>query len=299
MSTDFVNRDMEQQCRELNLKAYDQIYNIRRKSIIKRWVLGFFLFTIFLLFLPWTQNIRARGSVTTLRQEQRPQQLPTIIPGKVVKWHIKEGDFVKKGDTLVEIAEVKDDYLDPQLLKRTEEQINAKQQAVESYRSKVISSAQQIDALNSGRTLKLSELDNKINQQLMKIRADSMDVLAAINDFNIKSEQFRRQKVMYDSGLVSLVQLEQRNQASQEASAKKTSAEIKFSNSRQEYLRLQIEKNGELQQYTEKISKAEADRFQSLSQMQTGDGELAKLQNQYMNYNIRNGLYTIRAPQNG
>ena len=299
MSTDFVNRDMEQQCRELNLKAYDQIYNIKRKSIIKRWVLGFFLLTIIILFLPWTQNIRARGSVTTLRQEQRPQQLPTIIPGKVVKWHIKEGDFVKKGDTLVEIAEIKDDYLDPQLLKRTEEQITAKQQAVESYRSKVNSAAQQIEALNSGRTLKLSELDNKINQQLMKIKADSMDVLAANNDFNIKSEQFRRQKVMYDSGLVSLVQLEQRNQAFQEVSAKKTSAEIKFSNSRQEYLRLQIEKNGELQQYTEKISKAEADRFQSLSQMQSGDGEVAKLQNQYMNYNIRNGLYTIRAPQNG
>jgi multidrug resistance efflux pump len=126
-----------------------------------------------------------------------------------------------------------------------------------------------------------------------------MDVLAATNDFNIKSDQLRRQKVMYDSGLVSLVQLEQRNQAFQEASAKKASAEIKFGNSRQEYLRLQIEKNSALQEYTEKISKAEADRFQSLSQVQSGDGDVAKLQNQYMNYNIRNGLYTIRAPQNG
>ncbi len=299
MATDFVNLSMEQQCRDLNLKAYDQIYHIRRKHVIKKWVMGFFVLITIILFLPWTQNIRARGSVTTLRQEQRPQQLPTIIPGKVVKWHIREGDFVKAGDTLVEIAEIKDDYLDPQLLKRTEEQINAKQLAVQSYRQKVNAAAAQIEALNSGRQLKLSELDNKINQQLMKIRADSMEVLAAGNDFNIKSEQFRRQKVMYDSGLVSLVQLEQRNQAFQEASAKKTSAEIKFSNSKQEYLRLQIEKNGELQAYTEKISKADADRFQSLSQMQSGDGELAKLQNQYMNYNIRNGLYTIRAPQDG
>ncbi len=299
MSTDFVNQNMEQQCRKLNLQAYDQIYRIRKKSEVKKWVAGFLLIVIIILFLPWTQNIRARGSVTTLRQEQRPQQLPTIIPGKVVKWHIKEGDFVKAGDTLVEISEIKDDYLDPQLLKRTQEQIIAKQQAVESYKSKVGSAGSQIEALNAGRTLKFSELDNKINQQEQKIRSDSMDVLAAANDFNIKSEQFRRQKVMYDSGLVSLVQLEQRNQAFQEASAKKISAEIKYSNSRQEYLRLKIEKNGEMQQYAEKISKAEADRYQSLSQMQSGDGEVAKLQNQYMNYNIRNGLYTIRAPQNG
>lgn len=299
MATDFVNRDMEQQCRELDLNSYDKIYLIHRKSVVKRWVLGFFLLLIIIMFLPWTQNIRARGMVTSLRQEQRPQQLPTIIPGKVAKWHIQEGDFVKQGDTLVEITEIKDDYLDPQLLKRTEEQITAKQQAVQSYRSKVNAASQQIDALYSGRTLKLSEIDNKINQQLMKIKSDSMDVLAANNDFSIKSKQFARQKVMYDSGLVSLVQLEQRNQAYQEAFAKNTSAEIKFNNAKQEFLRLQIEKNSELQLYAEKISKTEGDRFQSLSQIQSGDGEVAKLRNQYMNYNIRNGMYTIRAPQNG
>ena len=48
------------------------------------------------LFLPWTQNIRATGTVTTLYQDQRPQQLNAIIPGRIVKWYVKEGDFVKK-----------------------------------------------------------------------------------------------------------------------------------------------------------------------------------------------------------
>lgn len=134
---------------------------------------------------------------------------------------------------------------------------------------------------------------------MMKIRSDSADLVAAINDLNIKQEQFKRQKVMYDSGLVSLTQLEQRNQALQDASAKKMSAEIKLSNARQELLRLKIERNGEMQQYAEKISKAEGDRFQSLSQIQTGQGEIAKLENQFMNYNIRSGLYTLIAPQDG
>jgi multidrug resistance efflux pump len=123
--------------------------------------------------------------------------------------------------------------------------------------------------------------------------------MAANNDFNIKKEQLRRQQVMYDSGLVSLVQLEQRNQAYQEAYAKKTSAEIKYGNTRQEQMRLQIERNGEIQQYLEKISKAEGDRYQALSQMQTGEGEIAKLRNQLSNYSIRNGLYTVTAPQDG
>jgi multidrug efflux pump subunit AcrA (membrane-fusion protein) len=299
MAIDFINREMESQFEKLDLQSYDKIYRIRKQSNVKRWVISFVVALLVILFLPWTQNIRARGSVTTLRQDQRPQQFPTIIPGRVVKWHVKEGDYVKKGDTLVQIGEIKDDYLDPQLLKRTEEQLQAKKSANESYQGKVKATGDQITALLDARDLKLSELDNKVNQQVMKIRSDSADLVAATNDLNIKQEQFKRQKVMFDSGLVSLTQLEQRNQALQDASAKKMSAEIKLSNARQELLRLRIERNGEMQQYAEKISKAEGDRFQSLSQIQTGQGEIAKLENQYMNYNIRSGLYTLISPQDG
>ena len=299
MNIDFLNEDIEHHSKAHDLKAYERVYMISRQSNVRRWVFGTLLGILVILFLPWTQNIRARGAVTTLYQDQRPQEIPTIIPGKVARWYVKEGDFVKAGDTIIQLTEIKDDYLDPQLLDRTREQLEAKSQAIESYRSKTGTAEQQVVALRQGLDLKVRDMDNKINQQLLKIRSDSMDLMAASNDFNIKSEQFRRQKVMYDSGLASLVQLEQRNQAFQESSAKRTSAEIKFNNSKQEYIRLQIERNGEIQQYLEKISKAEGDRFTALSQIQTGEGEVAKLRNQYSNYSVRSGLYTITAPQSG
>ncbi len=69
---------------------------------------------------------------------------------------------------------------------------------------------------------------------------------------------------MYDSGLVSLTQLEQRNMSFQNAIAKKTSAEIKFMNAKQELGILQLELNGAIQDYNEKISKASGDKYQSL-----------------------------------
>jgi multidrug efflux pump subunit AcrA (membrane-fusion protein) len=299
MALDFINKDMEQQCKDLELKSYSNIYQIYRQSSVGKWASWFIVVLVIIIFLPWTQNIRARGSVTTLKQQERPQQIPTQIGGRVAKWHVNEGDYVKQGDTLVQITEVKDEYLDPALLQRTEEQINAKQLANQSYENKATTAGQQITALMMSRDLKISELENKINQQVMKIRSDSAELVATQNDFSIKTEQFKRQRVMYDSGLASLVQLEQRNQALQEATAKKMSAEIKLSNAKQELLRLRIERNGEIQQYAEKISKAEGDRFQSISQIQTGQGEIAKLKNQYMNYNIRNSLYTLTAPQDG
>jgi len=284
---------------EQHLKSYDTIFMVHHRSKIRRWFYAALISSFFMLFLPWTQNIRAPGAVTTLMQEHRPQDIPTIIPGRVLKWHVREGDIVRQGDTIVQLAEIKDDYLDPNLVARTREQLEAKRMSVESYRSKSGTAGQQIAALREAMDLKMLDMANKIRQQQLKIRSDSMDLLAAGNDLEIKTAQYRRQRVMYDSGVVSLVQLEQRNQAYQESMAKRTSAEIKLTNTRQEYLRLQLERNGELQQYLEKISKAEGDRYQALSQVQTGTGEIAKLENQVTNYTIRNGLYTVLAPQDG
>ena len=281
------------------VKSFANIYRVQNKSKVRYWLLGIVGVLALFLFIPWTQNIRTTGAITTLRQEQRPQQLNTIIPGKVASWHVKEGDYVQKGDTIMKLSEIKDDYLDPNLLGRTQEQLQAKAASVEGYRSKAGTADLQISALEQGRVLKVSQLENKFRQQRMKVKSDSMEMLAANNDYAIASEQFRRQKNMFDSGLVTLVQLEQRNMTFQTASAKKTSAEIRFLNAKQELLVLQLEVNGATQDYNEKISKASGDKFQSISQIATGEGEIAKLQNQYMNYDMRSKLYYITAPQSG
>src|SRR5690606_38131726 len=139
----------------------------------------------------------------TLRQEQRPQQLNTIIPGRVMKWFVKEGDFVKAGDTILQLAEIKDDYLDPQLLNRTQEQLSAKKMTIDFYKNKAGTASTQISALAEGLQLKLDQLRNKLQQLELKVQSDSMDLIAANNEYKIATQQFNRQQAMYDSGLVS------------------------------------------------------------------------------------------------
>lgn len=281
------------------LTAYTAIYRHNKNSRIKYWALGFLIALLIILFLPWTQNIRARGNVTTLRQEQRPQELNSIIPGKIVKWFVKEGDMVKAGDTILQISEVKDDYLDPNLVNRTSEQLDAKQMSIEYYKNKVSTSQTQIGALDNNRKLKQSQLQNKIQQLKLKLQSDSAENVAAMNDLSIAAMQYKRQKTMYDSGLVSLTQLEQRNQAYQNTLAKKTSAENKLDGTKQELIIAGIEMDAINQDYVEKVSKAQGDQFQSLSQIAGGQGDVAKLQNQFSNYAIRSGMYFITAPQAG
>jgi multidrug resistance efflux pump len=142
-------------------------------------------------------------------------------------------------------------------------------------------------------------LKNKLNQLELKVQSDSMDAIAAANDYKIATLQYNRQKAMYDSGLVSLTALEQRNQAFQNMMAKKISADNKLANARQDLTITRIEMNSVQQEYLEKISKAQGDQFQSLSQIATGQGDIAKLENLYSSYSIRNGMYYITAPQSG
>jgi multidrug resistance efflux pump len=282
-----------------DFKAYNHVYRQAKASTIRFWLLGLLVAIIIFLFLPWTQNIRARGNVTAWRQEDRPQEINSIIGGRIVKWYIREGDLVQRGDTLAQLAEVKVDYLDPNLVARTKEQLEAKEQTVNFYNNKVQTTELQIGALQQALEIKISQIENKLRQQRIKVESDSMEMVAANNDFQIATKQFARQKTMFDSGLVSLTQFEQRNQAYQNALAKRISAENKFANAKQDLGILRLELNGTQQEYTEKISKAEGDRFQSLSQIATGQGDIAKLQNQYASYAIRNGMYYIIAPQSG
>ncbi|MEP6713649.1 MAG: HlyD family efflux transporter periplasmic adaptor subunit [Ferruginibacter sp.] len=295
----FITSDIEEQANTSQFNSFKKVYGINKKRNIKYWLWGIIIIATIILFLPWTQNIRANGKVTTLRQEQRPQELNTIIPGRILKWHIKEGDYVKKGDTILQLGEVKVDYFDPDLLQRTQQQIAAKEQSIDGYKNKAATTETQAGALSEGRILKLQSLDNKLQQQQLKVASDSVDLIAVNNELSVYNRQIEGARIMLDSGVISLVDFEKRKVNFQTAGAKRISAENKYLQSRQELTNLRIEKNSTIQDYTDKISKSEGEKFSALSNAASTEADVAKLQNLYANYDARNQLYYIIAPQNG
>jgi multidrug resistance efflux pump len=280
-------------------KSFKHVYLQDKKSYLNRWLLFILGLFVACLFLPWTQNIKAKGIVTSLFQEQRPQAVNSPIPGKIMKWWVREGDFVKKGDTLIQISEIKEDYLDPNLVNRTEQQVNAKKGAISFYTDKVNVTESQIQNLQNSKKLKIEQIVNKLKQLENKLGGERAELMAGINEFNLAKDQFERQQKMYEQGLVSQTQLQQRNVVFQNAQAKKTVAENKLEQTIQEIVNTKIELRGVEQEYNEKINKAEGERLQSLGTIEVGKGEVAKLENQVSNYRIRNGMYIILAPQDG
>lgn len=295
----FISTPIESELQKSKLSSFQSIYHIEKKSRIKKWMSWTLIILLIILFLPWTQNIRATGSVTTLQQDQRPQEVNSVIPGSVVKWYVKEGDYVHAGDTLLQLGEVKTDYFDPELLKRTSEQVGAKQKSIENYNNKAGTAQLQVVALRNALELKLNSIDNKLQQQYLKVASDSNDLIAAQNELSIYNRQLDAGKIMYDSGSIALIELEKRRANFQNGIAKKISIENKFLQNKQEINNLLIEKRSALQEYTDKIAKAEGDRFSAISAAASEESEVAKLRNLYANYDARNKLYYVRAPQSG
>lgn len=268
-----------------------------RKMIKTLYVFG--AVAIIILFLPWTQNIRSQAKVTALQPNQRPQTIHSIIAGRIEKWYVQEGQFVKRGDTILFISETKEEYLDPNLVENTEQQLKSKEFAVKSYMEKVRANDNQIDAMINALRLKLEQAQNKLIQANLKVQSDSIDFAASQLNYKIAKEQLIRMEELYKEGLKSLTELETRRLKLQESQAKLISQENKLISSKNEVLNAKIELQSINADFRDKIAKAESEKFATLSNMYDAEATVSKLQNQFVNYSIRSGMYYILAPQDG
>jgi multidrug resistance efflux pump len=279
--------------------AYNSIYSVDIESRIKNIFWGLFFVLVFILFVPWTQNINTSGIVTTQFQEQRPQQINSIIPGKIIKWWVKEGDFVQKGDTIVELADTKDDYLDPRLIERTNDQLVAKKQKVDFYDNKITNIKGQLVAIEEGFKLKEAAIKNKIQQLERKILIDSAELSAAKIDLEVGTNQYNRAGKMLNDGIISLVDYERRTQSFNKAKAGFQEKQQKFLNTKQDVLIARIELNTLKQDINDKLFKLKGDIANSNTEKSTVIAEVAKNENELSNYRIRGGQKWLLAPQTG
>jgi len=279
--------------------AYNSIYSVDIESRIKNIFWGLLILLILILFVPWTQNINTSGVVTTQFQEQRPQQINSVIPGKIIKWWVKEGDYVQKGDTIVELADTKDDYLDPKLIERTNDQLTAKKQKVDFYDSKISNIKGQLIAIEAGFKLKEASIKNKIEQLQRKILIDSAELAAANIDLQVGTNQFNRAGKMLNDGIISLVDYERRTQSFNKAKAGFQEKQQKFLNTKQDVLIARIELNTLKQEVNDKLFKLKGDIANSNSEKSTVIAEVAKNENELSNYRIRGSQKWLIAPQTG
>ncbi len=281
------------------LRSSDVILKSNWANNLFRWAMVLIVVGIILLLLPWTQNIQADGVVTNLRPDQRPQVVNSVIAGRIEKWYVQEGDYVEKGDTILFISEVKDEYFDPELLERTRERLAAQESGIEAYVSKVDALDTQIDALIKTQKLKLKQAKNKVRQAELKVGTDSLKLIAERSNQQITEKQWKRQEQLYEQGIKSLTELENYRQKYQDGLAKFMAAENDLLGSKNVLINSKIELTTIQTEYNDKIAKSESEKYTALSDMLDAEGKLAKTLNEISNYTIRSSMYFIKAPQSG
>jgi multidrug resistance efflux pump len=257
--------------------AQDRLYSLRALKtpsagkILAKWLLGIIGIFILMLFLPWQQNIRGSGKMTALNPMNRPQTIQAVIAGQIRKWHVREGQFVKKGDTIITISEVKEKYFDPKLLFRLQEQIEAKGGSILSKEAKANALTRQIKALRDAMNIKIQQSRAKLDAEKFK--------------FQNAENQFQRNKKLFEAGNIPLTKYQD--------------IEYKYQGSQADYLNAQSELDRVAAEYLDKISKAESDLSNTQAELFDTQAEVSKLRNEFANMRIRNDQYQILSPQNG
>lgn len=277
--------------------SFGKIEIVSAQKSFRNWLLVFFGLLLILLFVPWTQNIQTSGKVTTLYPSQRPQTIHSTIAGRVEKWYVNEGQLVKKGDTILHLTETKTDYFDPNLLVRTDEQVDAKASAVESYKGKYAALEGQIEATKSELRFKKEQLANKVLQEGQKIIALENELVATEIETQVADKQYIRTKELEQKGIKSLTDLEDKRVKLQSMQAKLVAAQNKVNVAKNELENAKIQLSTVQNEYIGKIAKSESEKFSTLSDRFEAEGSVSKLKNQYENYARRSSFYYITAPQ--
>jgi len=282
-----------------SFKSGKEIFNKAYYKFLNKFLLIFAILGFILMFLPWTQNITSQGIVTTLTPGQRPQTIQSQIPGRIEEWFVREGDLVKKGDTILRISEVKSEYFDDRLIERTNEQINAKSSSVKAYQGKVAALNRQIAALKQERSLKTAQTKNKLLQSKLKVKSDSIEFEAAKTNLKIAEKQFTRTEILQKEGLKAVIDVEEKGLKMQETQAKIVGQENALLASKNEVLNAKLELTRIGATFADKISKAQSDMYTAQSSGFDAKVQVSKLENNNSNYKVRSGLLYITSPQNG
>ena len=282
-----------------DFKSFEILKRSKRRKIKRYFGFTGMALLILFSFLPWTQSIIAHGNVSTRSPEQRPQAVQSIIDGRIEKWFVLEGDQVNKGDTIVYVSEVKSEYFDPNLLDRTQEQIDAKVDAVASYEEKVSALETQGQALKDALELKKQQVQNKIIQTINKVKIDSIDLEAFKVSAQLAENQLMRTNELYTKGLKTLTEVQEKELKSQSANAKYNAQVNKLENQQNVVYNLKLELLAIEKEYSDKISKSKSEQQSAIASMLESKVEISKLKNKLSNYTERQKNYFITAPQSG
>lgn len=180
-----------------------QLHNVKFGKVAFRLTFAAIGIIVFILLLPWRQTTMGTGRVIAYAPEERPQTLEATVDGRVRDWHVREGDWVDKGDLLVRLEDT-----DPLAIKRLEDERRAVKKQLEAVTlSRGVTNKnfnRQKHLFNQGIVARLQM--EKAEVELAKVTQKEAEVSAKLAQVDLKISRQHAQRITAPvSGLVSRV----------------------------------------------------------------------------------------------
>jgi membrane fusion protein, adhesin transport system len=256
-----------------------------------RWLFWlFFIIPLFMLFLPWLQNISASGMLTALNPSDRRQTVEAPISGVISKWYVQEGSRVKKGDVLLDMTDV-----DPQFQSRLNEQLDANSSKLKAKEDELKSYQMQLQSYQTVRDAKVSAASYKRDMAQQKVLSATEATHAAEANVETTQLQLARMQRLLADGLVSKRDQEVAERDSIVANRTLNSAKAQLDAAKAEARSANVE-----------ISQIRADAQSAIdyanAQVNKIRGEIADSQNSILNAEVniaRQKAQRVLAPRDG
>ncbi|WMJ71658.1 HlyD family efflux transporter periplasmic adaptor subunit [Cytophagaceae bacterium ABcell3] len=282
-----------------HLSALEVLKTPKSVKAFGKWLLILLVLIILILFLPWQQNIRGTGQVTAFSPSDRPQTVETAVAGRIEEWYFNEGDFVNKGDTLVRFSEVSQDFFDPRLIERLENQLEALKEGIQARTERIEATEAQAEALRQELQLRKSQQQNTIEQNRLTVISDSAELAAERAQLEIAETRLNRQLELRREGLAAERDVEEARLVFEERQARVAELEARLESSKNELTNAKLQLSTLVADFNSRINNALAGLGQARTDLATAREELAQLETRYTNMIIRRDQLYLRAPQNG
>jgi membrane fusion protein, adhesin transport system len=158
---------------------------------------------VVLVVAPWQQSVPGHGRMIAYAPVERQQSIDAPVFGRVVKWHVQEGELVEAGDLLAELADN-----DPEILDRLERERASIEAQIEAAELSLTVTEGRIAALESVRAAAILNAALRRDMANDRRQAAQRGLDAAKASLQAAELQLKRQRTLHDKGLASTRELE-------------------------------------------------------------------------------------------
>ncbi len=186
------------------IEEFESLKQARTPRLV-RWTARYFVVLVVvlipvLLLAPWTQTVHGTGRAIAFNPTQRQQYVVSPIEGRVLKWHVVEGDKVQAGQLLVDLVDN-----DPNRLERLREQEMLALQRLTFADGRIIDQRARLRFIEDEREVLLAEAQFRVEQAQAQLIVNQQELQRAKFDLVREKLAYERLKSLSESRVGEVV----------------------------------------------------------------------------------------------